>query len=260
MIRSHFIVCMMLFCPAALSAQGPNSIISEIAHTTQTVTGQPIEVVEQPEFVVSRITIGVGQRLPIHKHPYQRIGYLVSGTLDLVDVARNTRKTYKAGDMVIEMRDEWHYGENISNQPAELLLIDTVPIGSKSNITLNNGGNIPFPAGKHERFSKTWADQPISVTRHPEIRANIYDIMAHSVFPLHKHDHQRVFYVLSGEVDLIDAETKRRETIGEGNFVVESLKLWHYGENNGDVTAHILVIDFVPPNSPNNTILKSSLL
>lgn len=248
-----------MFSPAALSAQGPNSIISDIAQTTQTVTGMPIELTEQPEFVVSRVTIGVGQSLPKHKHPYQRIGYLVSGTLDLVDVARKINRTYKAGDLVIEMRDEWHYGVNIGDKPAELLLIDTVPVGTKSNIELSNGGTVPYPAGKHERFAKTWSDQPINVTKNPEIRASTYDIMARSVFPLHMHAHQRVFFVLSGEVDLVDADTKRSETIKAGSFVVEPVKLWHYGENKGNVTANILVIDFVPPGEAGNTVLKHSL-
>jgi hypothetical protein len=41
-----------------------------------------------------------------------------------------------AGDFIVEVIDEWHYGENTGAEPVELLVIDQVPEGRTTNTVL----------------------------------------------------------------------------------------------------------------------------
>ena len=77
---------------------------------------------EAPEITVLKITIPPHSKLAVHEHPIINVGYLVKGELKVVG-ENNQSKTLKAGDALIEMVHQWHYGENTSDEAAEIVVV-----------------------------------------------------------------------------------------------------------------------------------------
>ncbi|WP_062268970.1 cupin domain-containing protein [Endozoicomonas arenosclerae] len=109
--------------PFAFSAGQSSTEV--LAHSTTSWDGTPLEGVnlENPEVRVLRIAIAPNSRLPIHKHPVINAGYLVKGELTVVRLSDGKKLEMKAGDALVEMVDEWHYGENKSDEPAEIVVV-----------------------------------------------------------------------------------------------------------------------------------------
>ena len=92
----------------------------------------------QPEVTVARVTIPVGQALPLHEHPYMTAGVVLKG---VIEVRTETGKTHvaRAGDAVIELVNQPHGGANIGDEEAVILVVYagikdqpiTVPLGKQ---------------------------------------------------------------------------------------------------------------------------------
>lgn len=76
----------------------------------------------EPEVTVLRITIPPGARLPMHVHPVINAGMLIRGQL-LVTSKAGPTKQLKAGDGLIEMVNQPHYGTNNGMEPAEIVVV-----------------------------------------------------------------------------------------------------------------------------------------
>jgi quercetin dioxygenase-like cupin family protein len=249
----------LLVFSIASYAQDNNAIIQNLLTTTRTVTGQEIKLPPKPEIHQIVYTLAPGERLPTHKHPQQRLGYVIEGTIDLIDIANKKTRHFKQGEMLVEMRNQWHYGINNDTSTTKLLIVDVTPADTTSNVTLENGADIPYPSTQ-QVIKETIVGQDIFVPRTPEIRSSIYEIAAKTNFPMHKHLHPRMFYILSGEIDVIDGESHEIRKLKSGEFLVEAIDRLHYGENNAAEPVRILVIDFVPVGSPSNTALHDALV
>ncbi|WP_422475885.1 cupin domain-containing protein [Endozoicomonas sp. ALB032] len=96
-----------------------------LAHSTSSWDGTLLKsvILENPEVRVLRITIAPRSRLPIHKHPVINAGYLVKGELTVIRLSDGKQLNLKAGDALVEMVDEWHYGVNTSDEPAEIVVV-----------------------------------------------------------------------------------------------------------------------------------------
>ena len=68
------------------------------------------------------ITIQPGLKLPMHHHPVINAGMLIRGQL-LVIGEGGARLQLKAGDGIIEMVDQPHYGTNNGTEPAEIAMV-----------------------------------------------------------------------------------------------------------------------------------------
>ena len=125
---------------AAAESEQP-SIQSEIlARSTSDWGGAelPAYASGQPEVTVARVTIPVGQALPLHEHPYMTAGVVLKG---VIEVRTDTGKTHvaRAGDAVIEMVNQPHGGANIGDEEAVILVVYagikdqpiTVPLGKQ---------------------------------------------------------------------------------------------------------------------------------
>jgi quercetin dioxygenase-like cupin family protein len=128
------IAAIALFSTAALADDAPKVAIQKLGTLTQTVTGQPIVVPPNADFIASIGTFPPGSRLPEHKHPYPHLVYVMAGTLTVINT--ETGKTFDVheGDFVAEMENTWHYGVNNGTVPVKLFVIDEVPHGSASNL------------------------------------------------------------------------------------------------------------------------------
>lgn len=115
--------------------RAPAEVVTEIARTTKTATGQPIALPQGPvEVVASIYTLAPGARLPEHKHPFQRYAYVLEGEL-LVQQVDSSSRVYHAGEFVIESVDHWHFGATVGIVPVKLLVIDQLPPGGE--VTVN---------------------------------------------------------------------------------------------------------------------------
>jgi quercetin dioxygenase-like cupin family protein len=102
---------------------------------TTTASGQPITLPKgNAEVIVWMYDIPVGARLPVHKHPSPRYAYVLAGTLRVVTADESRTWDYKAGDVIIEMIDTWHYGMNTGTEPVRLLVFDQVEAGQTNTV------------------------------------------------------------------------------------------------------------------------------
>jgi len=76
---------------------------------------------EKPKITILKITIPPQTELPPHIHPGINAGYLITGELTVFK-EDGTTNTLKAGDALIELVNTVHYGKNISNKPAEIIV------------------------------------------------------------------------------------------------------------------------------------------
>jgi len=108
-------------------------VVTPLTSTTTTASGQRIEVPAHPEVVVSLFELAPGVALPVHKHPYPRYGFVLSGTLEVTVMGGKTYR-YKTGDFMAEVIDQWHMGKNVGATPVRLLVIDQVAPGHSNTI------------------------------------------------------------------------------------------------------------------------------
>lgn len=124
------------FLPAALGLllnqpahadQARPVVVRPIMSTTLTASGQPIRFPKGDARVsASEFTIAPGATLPVHKHPYPRLAYVLEGTLSVTDQDTKQTFVYHAGDLIVEVLDQWHFGSNLGRSPVRLLVIDEV--------------------------------------------------------------------------------------------------------------------------------------
>jgi quercetin dioxygenase-like cupin family protein len=128
------LVLLLSLLAAPLAAQeGPVS--TPVLDTTQTAAGQPIDPPDDDaQVIVTRLAIPPGAELPVHKHPFPRMAYVLAGQLVVTDVESGSETTYAQGDFIVEMTGTWHFGRNDGTGPLELLVIDTVPEGTSNTV------------------------------------------------------------------------------------------------------------------------------
>lgn len=125
-------VALTAFGPAHALDSGPAApiTVTPIRSTTTTSTGQPITLPrENVEVGASIFEIAPGAKLPVHKHPFARYAYVLAGTLQVTNVDTGRSDTFKPGDFIVEMIDQWHTGANIGSDLVKLLVIDQIEKG-----------------------------------------------------------------------------------------------------------------------------------
>ena len=73
-----------------------------------------------PEVSVLRITVPVGVKLAVHKHPIPLVAYMLSGELS-VETESGAKKVFHAGDPIIEVINTWHFGQSTGDEDAVLV-------------------------------------------------------------------------------------------------------------------------------------------
>jgi len=141
-MRMNSVVVLILATHGVVAAEPVESAIrSEILARSSSDwggTALPTYGSGQPEVTVARVTIPVGQALPLHEHPYMTAGVVLKG---VIEVRTDTGKTHvaRAGDAVIEMVNQPHGGANIGDEEAVILVVYagikdqpiTVPLGKQ---------------------------------------------------------------------------------------------------------------------------------
>ena len=81
---------------------------------------KPVHI-EHPQITMLRITIPAGEKLAMHKHPILNVGYLTKGELT-VRSEKGGVLVMNPGDPIVELVDEWHYGESTGSEDAEIVV------------------------------------------------------------------------------------------------------------------------------------------
>jgi len=110
-------------------------VISPLVKSTKTAIGQPLAFPQSSvEITAVLVTLPAGSPPGrVHKHPHQRIAYVLEGTLSVEQEGGETRH-YPAGSMLIEMRDQWHRAGGVGNTSVRLLVIDIGPEGEQNTV------------------------------------------------------------------------------------------------------------------------------
>lgn len=100
-----------------------NSIQSDILlETTTSWNGNPIpEIKGQPKVTVSKVVIPPKMKLPKHIHPVITTGIVQKGELT-VTTEQNEQIVLKSGDVLVEVSNTIHFGENTGNTDVEILV------------------------------------------------------------------------------------------------------------------------------------------
>lgn len=77
--------------------------------------------IRTPEVTVLKISIGVGEALPMHKHDLVNIAYVKKGTLTVI-TDKNEQITVREGECLPEIIGKYHYGKNLGSEPVELIV------------------------------------------------------------------------------------------------------------------------------------------
>ncbi len=117
--------CLLLSGPRALADGEPAGIKVQTLVRSGTAwngTRLPAYPSGEPEVTVLHVTIPPGMKLPMHIHPVINAGMLIRGQLMVISAA-GTSLQLKAGDGLIEMVNQPHYGTNNGTEPAEIVVV-----------------------------------------------------------------------------------------------------------------------------------------
>ncbi|MBB4005141.1 cupin domain-containing protein [Aurantimonas endophytica] len=109
---------------------------------------------------------------------------------------------------------------------------------------------LAFPAAAQVTVEKllttgvTATGQPIVLPQdNVEVIVSTYEIAAGAKLPSHEHPSTRYAYVLSGELRVVNTEMDEATIYKAGDFIIEAIGQWHYGEAIGSEKVRLLVID-----------------
>lgn len=75
----------------------------------------------QPKVTISKVVIPPKAKLPKHLHPVITTGILTKGELTVTD-NEGKKITMKEGDVLVEVTNTIHFGENTGSETAEILV------------------------------------------------------------------------------------------------------------------------------------------
>jgi quercetin dioxygenase-like cupin family protein len=114
--------------------------ITELLSTTVTSSGQPIVLPQKDaQIVVSIYDVAPDATLPVHKHPYPRYGYVLSGELRVTNMETGRSDTYKPGDFILESVGQWHMGANLGSAPVFVSKCQAVKAQNRSLLRRAHG-------------------------------------------------------------------------------------------------------------------------
>lgn len=118
-MKKYFVLFALVFASLNVYAANSKKVIETTTHWNQQPI-QPIHI-DHPQVTILKITIPVGEKLPMHKHPILNVGYLTKGELT-VRSEKGDELVLKPGDPIVELINEWHYGESTGSEDAEIVV------------------------------------------------------------------------------------------------------------------------------------------
>lgn len=136
LVAAALLPALALSACAQAPADPPKPKVTEIYRGSTTALGQKLRFPRQDGTLVASIyEIPPGARLPVHRHPQQRLAYVLAGRLR-VSTPEGRGWEYGPGEIVVEMLDHWHSGETLGTEAVRLLVIDQTE-GDTANVELH---------------------------------------------------------------------------------------------------------------------------
>ncbi len=85
------------------------------------------------------------------------------------------------------------------------------------------------------------AKLPAYPTEAPQISVVKVTIPPHSKLSWHKHPSMNAGYMISGEI-VVTSEDGQERIVKAGEGLIETVNTWHYGRNDSDLPAEIVVV------------------
>ena len=125
----------LLLSVSALAADIAGVSVETLVKSNQTWDGTvlPAYPASEPEITVLRYNIAPGAQLPQHHHPVINVGYIIKGELT-VNTSKGLKKQLKAGDVVVELVDQIHFGKNEGTEPVEMVVVYAGTNGQKITV------------------------------------------------------------------------------------------------------------------------------
>src|SRR5215813_4812526 len=102
-MKSMLIASGLMLLAAPLHAENQQVVVKPVLSTTVTSSGQPIVLPQKDaQLTVSTYEIAPGAVLPEHKHPFPRYGYVLSGSLRVINDDTGKTEDFKTGDFILE--------------------------------------------------------------------------------------------------------------------------------------------------------------
>ena len=123
----NILLALISFSSYAEEVSHPGAQIETLVRSTQDWNGSDLPQYSKssPEVTVLKYIIPPHAQLPIHKHPFINAAYVASGEITVIrkeDDERSYERTFKQGEVIVEMVDQWHYGVNRGQNPVELIV------------------------------------------------------------------------------------------------------------------------------------------
>lgn len=106
--------------------------IQSVLSTDVNSAGQSTVFPQKNGHIIAAIyNVPPGATLPVHKHPFPRLGYVLAGALKVTNMQTSESQTYGPGAFVLECVDQWHEGGNPGTVPLRLLVVDLTEKGAR---------------------------------------------------------------------------------------------------------------------------------
>ena len=119
-VRSIIILFVMTLFITNVSYSAEKEVLLKTTSTWDNEEYKKLKITN-PEATVLKITINVGEELPMHKHDLVNIAYVKKGTLTVI-TDDNKEITLHEGEVLPELIGKYHYGKNTGNEPVELIV------------------------------------------------------------------------------------------------------------------------------------------
>jgi quercetin dioxygenase-like cupin family protein len=86
-----------------------------------------------PEINILKIKIPPGVQLPMRRHPVINAGVLLAGELTVYAEGGQTLHL-QAGEAIVELVNQWHYGKNEGTEMAEIIVFYAGTVASPSTV------------------------------------------------------------------------------------------------------------------------------
>ncbi len=119
-IKSVFLILIALLIMSNVAYSAQKDVLLKTTSTWDNAEYKKLKI-KKPEVSVLKIVIGVGERLPMHKHDIVNVAYVNKGILTVV-TDKNEQITVKEGECLPEIVGKYHYGKNTGDVPVELIV------------------------------------------------------------------------------------------------------------------------------------------
>ena len=133
MVRNVLALASLVLAACTATASAQNYPAQSILMTSQSVLGEDIVYPADGRAIVSAIivTLAPGEQTAVHTHGAPFFAYILEGEIT-VDYGDKGKRTYRAGEALMEAMSVAHAGMNTGAAPVRLLAVSMSSEGSSS--------------------------------------------------------------------------------------------------------------------------------